>query len=79
MLLNKCANLQIFGYADYKNSMGINKDNLIIKLTLQFALDIITFNEKLESQKKYNLANNYSEVDLLLAHMLGKPKVQKVK
>ncbi len=36
--------------------MDNKKDNLIIQLTFQFALDIITFTELLESQKKYNLA-----------------------
>ncbi len=55
-ILDKCANLQICGCADYKNSMDTNKDNLIVKLTFQFALDLITFTEKLESLKKYNLA-----------------------
>jgi four helix bundle protein len=32
------------------------KDNLIVTLTFQFALDIIVFTERLESLKKYNLA-----------------------
>ncbi len=33
------------------------KENLILKLTFQFALDIIEFTEDLESKRKYNLAN----------------------
>lgn len=37
--------------------MQTNKENLIIELTFQFALDIITFSEQLEKLKKYNLSN----------------------
>ena len=33
------------------------KDNLILQLTFQFALDVIAFTEKLEQERKYNLAN----------------------
>ncbi|HPG11798.1 MAG TPA: four helix bundle protein [Chitinophagaceae bacterium] len=33
------------------------KDNLILNLTFQFALDIISYTEKLEKERKYNLAN----------------------
>jgi four helix bundle protein len=33
------------------------KDNLIVNLSLQFALDIIVFTEKLQQDKKFNLAN----------------------
>ncbi|MGI8600892.1 MAG: four helix bundle protein [Chitinophagaceae bacterium] len=33
------------------------KDNVIVKLTFQFALEIISFTEKLEQLRKYNLAN----------------------
>ena len=33
------------------------KDNLIVTLSLQFALDIISFTETLQQTKKYNLAN----------------------
>jgi four helix bundle protein len=36
--------------------MDSKKDNLIVQLTFQFALDIVMFTELLESQKKYNLA-----------------------
>lgn len=32
------------------------KGNLIVELTFQFALDIITFTEHLETLRKYNLA-----------------------
>lgn len=35
----------------------MEKDNLIVTLTFQFALDIIVFTELLEQTKKYNLAN----------------------
>lgn len=35
----------------------MEKDNLIVNLTFQFALDIIIFTEQLEQNKKYNLAN----------------------
>ena len=33
------------------------KDNLIVTLSLQFALDIIVFTEVLQQTKKFNLAN----------------------
>ena len=33
------------------------QENLIVKLTFQFALDIIVFCEILESSRKFNLAN----------------------
>jgi len=33
------------------------KDNLILNLTFQFSLEIITFTEKLQQEKKFNLAN----------------------
>lgn len=33
------------------------KDNLIVSLSLQFALDIIVFTEKLQHEKKFNLSN----------------------
>lgn len=32
-------------------------ENLIVNLTFQFALDVVTFCEILEQSKKYNLAN----------------------
>ena len=35
----------------------MEKDNLIVNLTFQFALDVIVFTEQLEQSKKYNLAN----------------------
>jgi len=37
--------------------MNQEKENLIVNLTFQFALDIIGFTEKLEEKRKYNLAN----------------------
>lgn len=33
------------------------QDNLIVNLTFQFALEIVTFCEVLEQNRKYNLAN----------------------
>jgi four helix bundle protein len=36
--------------------MRNDKENLIVKLSLEFALDIITYTEQLESQKKYVIA-----------------------
>ena len=38
------------------NKMDDKKDNLIVQLSFQFALEIIIFTEKLESLKRYNLA-----------------------
>jgi four helix bundle protein len=37
--------------------MQIEKDNLIVRLTFQFSLDVIAFTEKSEKDLKYNLAN----------------------
>ncbi len=34
----------------------MQQENLIVQLTFQFAVDVIAFTEKLEAQKKYNLA-----------------------
>jgi four helix bundle protein len=36
--------------------MRDDKENLIVKLTFEFALDIIDFSEELESKKKYVIA-----------------------
>ena len=36
--------------------MRNDKENLIVKLSLEFALDIISYTELLESQKKYIIA-----------------------
>ncbi len=33
------------------------KDNLIVKLTFEFSLEVITFTERLNSLKKFNLGN----------------------
>ena len=33
------------------------KDNIIVKLTFQFALDVMTFSEKLRDQKRFALAD----------------------
>ncbi len=33
------------------------KDNLIVKLTFAFSLEVITFSEKLNALKKFNLSN----------------------
>jgi four helix bundle protein len=37
--------------------MQQEKENVIVKLTFKFSLNIIKFTEKLETLKKYNLAN----------------------
>jgi len=36
---------------------SVKKDNLILELSFQFALDIIAFTEKLQVERKFNLAN----------------------
>jgi four helix bundle protein len=36
--------------------MQSNKESLIVKITFQFALEVITYTELLEEKKKYNLA-----------------------
>ncbi|MCB0714778.1 MAG: four helix bundle protein [Chitinophagaceae bacterium] len=33
------------------------RDNVIVSISMQFALDIIIYTEKLEKQRKFNLAN----------------------
>ncbi len=37
--------------------MRDDKENLIVNLTFQFALDLIPFTEDLENRKRYNMAN----------------------
>lgn len=37
--------------------MQLERDNAIVRLTFQFSLKIISFTEKLEKERKYNLAN----------------------
>jgi four helix bundle protein len=37
--------------------MRDDKENLIVRLSFEFAKDIIAFTEQLEDQKKFNLAN----------------------
>lgn len=39
--------------------MRNDKDNLIVKLTLEFALLIIDYSELLEEQRKYVIARQY--------------------
>jgi four helix bundle protein len=39
------------------NDLPAQKDNLIVRLTFEFSLGIIAFTESLESDRKYNLAN----------------------
>ena len=34
-----------------------NDENLILRLTFEFALEIVKYSEVLESQRKYNMAN----------------------
>jgi four helix bundle protein len=36
--------------------MRNDKENLVVKLSLEFALDVITFSEKLEEQRKFVVA-----------------------
>jgi four helix bundle protein len=47
--------MQICKYDD--TNLKMEKDNLIVNLSFQFALDIIVFTEQLELKRKYNLAN----------------------
>lgn len=39
------------------NHTNSSSDNLIVTLSFQFAIDIVAFTEKLETLRKYNLAN----------------------
>ena len=43
--------------------MRDDKENLIVKLTFEFALDIIVFAEELESQKKYVISKQILKSD----------------
>jgi four helix bundle protein len=36
---------------------SVGKDNLILRLSFQFSLDVILFTERLQAEKKFNLAN----------------------
>ena len=57
--MRRYVNVQMSKYANKKimDVKKVEKDNLIVNLTFQFALDIIVFTEQLEQNKKYNLAN----------------------
>lgn len=39
------------------NTSPYKKDNLVLNLSFDFALDIIAYSEYLESKRKYNMAN----------------------
>ena len=41
--------------------MRDDKENLIVKLTFEFALDIISFPRDLEANKKFAVANKLSD------------------
>jgi hypothetical protein len=47
----------------------MEKDNLIVRLTFQFSLDVIAFTEKLEKERKFNLANQLFKSDTQLGQM----------
>jgi len=47
--------LKIWGFENLK-MMRNDKENLIVKLSLEFALDVITFSEILEEKKKFVIA-----------------------
>ncbi|MEZ4936046.1 MAG: four helix bundle protein [Crocinitomicaceae bacterium] len=53
----------LYGYFEFyellleEKSMRNDKENLIVKLSFEFALEIIEFTELLESLRKYNMAN----------------------
>lgn len=57
--MRRYVNVQMSKYANKKimDVKKVEKDNLIVNLKFQFALDIIVFTEQLEQNKKYNLAN----------------------
>ncbi len=59
--------------------MRDDKDNLIVNLTFEFALQIIEFSEELETAKKYVIANRSLSPVLLSAQMFGKRKMLRAK
>ena len=59
--------------------MRNDRENLIVKLSLEFALDIICYTELLESQKRYVIARQLLNQLHQLGQMLEKRKMLKAK
>jgi len=55
------------------------KENVIIKLTFQFALDIIKYSEALQEGKKFVIANQLLKSGTSIGAILEKLKMQKAK
>jgi hypothetical protein len=59
--------------------MRDDKENIIVDLTLKFAVSIIEYCEDLESKRKYVIARQLLNLELPLVLMLTKHKMQRVK
>ena len=52
----------------------MEKDNLIVNLTFQFALDIMVCTELLENNKKFNLADDIISILRVLGKIISSSK-----
>jgi hypothetical protein len=59
--------------------MRNDKDNLIVKLTFEFALEIISFSEEIRKTNRFEMASQIFRSGTSLALILEKPKMQKAK
>ena len=59
--------------------MRNDRQNLIVDITFQFALNIISYSEHIKSFKKYEMASKSSGVAHQLVQTHEKPKMQKVR
>ena len=59
--------------------MRNDKDNLIVNLTFEFAKEIISYCERLEALKKFNLSNQLFRSGTSIGANVREHKTQKVK
>ena len=59
--------------------MRNDKDNLIVKLTFEFALEIISFSEEIRKTNRFEMASQIFRSGTSMALILEKPKTQKAK
>lgn len=58
--------------------MRNDKDNLIVRLTFDFALRIIAFSEEIRQMNRFEMLHKFLEVEHQLEPISEKPKMQKV-
>lgn len=59
--------------------MRNDKDNLIVKLTFEFALEIISFSEEIRNTNRFEMASQIFRSGTSLEQILEKLKMLKVK